>query len=202
MHRQDGEASCRRRDSRSPGCPRRPKQRRSARSGLRFRRGGLLSCAAGSKRRGGPPRSWSRLPFDDLVQEGAVGLVRAVERQREVVVRRYASGGDVAQSHEAIGAWLGVGEERSRRIERHALYWLRAMAGPVARGGLARGAAQMSHEHHPARAANRDGNEGQREGEGRAGRQTLPEHGVPPRGPDRGASVAVVQSRPSEVRPS
>ena len=44
--------------------------------------------------------------------------------------------------------------------------------------GLAGSAAQMSYEHEPARAADRDGNDGQRDGEGRAGRQTLPEHGV------------------------
>jgi hypothetical protein len=36
----------------------------------------------------------------------------------------------------------------------------------------------MSHEHHPARAAYRDGNDGECDGEGRAGGQTLPEHGV------------------------
>jgi RNA polymerase sigma factor (sigma-70 family) len=50
------------------------------------------------------------------------------ERQREVLLRRYGLRGDVAQSHEAIGAWLGVGEERSRQIERQALHWLRTMA--------------------------------------------------------------------------
>lgn len=50
------------------------------------------------------------------------------ERQREVVVRRYGLRGDLTQSHEEIGAWLGVGEERSRQIERQALHSLRAMA--------------------------------------------------------------------------
>ena len=43
---------------------------------------------------------------------------------------------------------------------------------------LAGSATQMSHEHHPARAADRDGNDGQCDGAGRAGGQTLPEHGV------------------------
>jgi RNA polymerase primary sigma factor len=57
------------------------------------------------------------------------------ERQREVVLRRYGLRGDLPQTHEEIGAWLGVGEERSRQIERQALHWLREMAGaaqPVA----------------------------------------------------------------------
>jgi RNA polymerase primary sigma factor len=40
------------------------------------------------------------------------------ERQREVEARRYGLRGDLAQSHEEIGAWLGVGEGRSRQIER------------------------------------------------------------------------------------
>jgi RNA polymerase primary sigma factor len=56
-------------------------------------------------------------------------LRRLPERQREVLVRRYGLGGDRAQSHQEIGAWLGVGEERSRQIERQALHWLRTMRG-------------------------------------------------------------------------
>jgi hypothetical protein len=55
------------------------------------------------------------VPFDDLVQEGAVGLVRAVEGQREVMVHRYGLCGDLAQSHEAIGVWLGVGRSAAAR---------------------------------------------------------------------------------------
>jgi RNA polymerase primary sigma factor len=49
------------------------------------------------------------------------------ERQREVVLRRYGLRGDVPQTHAEIGAWLGVGEERSRQIERQALHWMREM---------------------------------------------------------------------------
>jgi RNA polymerase sigma factor (sigma-70 family) len=56
-------------------------------------------------------------------------LRRLPERQREVLVRRYGLHDDHAQSHEEIGAWLGVGEERSRQIERQALHWLRTMRG-------------------------------------------------------------------------
>jgi RNA polymerase primary sigma factor len=51
------------------------------------------------------------------------------ERQREVIVRRYGLRGGVAETHDAIGARLGVGEERSRQLERQALHRLRHMAG-------------------------------------------------------------------------
>lgn len=53
-------------------------------------------------------------------------------RHREVLVRRYGLN-HRAQSHQEIGNWLGVGEERSRQIEREALHRLRAIAGPSAR---------------------------------------------------------------------
>jgi len=54
-------------------------------------------------------------------------------RHREVVVRRYGLNQDRAQTHEEIGRWLGVGEERSRQIEREALHRLRTIASPRAR---------------------------------------------------------------------
>ena len=54
-------------------------------------------------------------------------------RHREVLERRYGLGHQVAQSHQQIGQWLGVGEERSRQIEREALQRLRAVACPAAR---------------------------------------------------------------------
>ena len=50
------------------------------------------------------------------------------ERQREVVLRRYGLRDGNPQSHEEIGARLGVGKERSRQIERQALQRLRAIA--------------------------------------------------------------------------
>ena len=53
-------------------------------------------------------------------------------RHREVLVRRYGLGDCAAQSHQQIGRWLGVGEERSRQIEREALQRLRTVAGPQA----------------------------------------------------------------------
>ena len=50
------------------------------------------------------------------------------ERHRNVVVRRYGFGGQTPQSHEQIGAWLGVGEERSRQLEHEALHRLHTIA--------------------------------------------------------------------------
>jgi RNA polymerase primary sigma factor len=54
------------------------------------------------------------------------------ERHREVLIRRYGLNEGRAQSHEEIGAWLGVGAERSRQIEREALHRLRSIAEPLA----------------------------------------------------------------------
>jgi RNA polymerase primary sigma factor len=50
------------------------------------------------------------------------------ERHREVLARRYGFSPGGAQSHAQIGASLGVGEERSRQIEREALHRLRSIA--------------------------------------------------------------------------
>ena len=54
-------------------------------------------------------------------------------RHREVVLRRYGLNGARAQTHEQIGAWLGVGQERSRQIEREALHRLRDVASRLPR---------------------------------------------------------------------
>jgi RNA polymerase primary sigma factor len=53
-------------------------------------------------------------------------------RHRAVLVRRYGLGGDPPQTHEQIGARLGVGEERSRQLEHEALHRLRTVATPLA----------------------------------------------------------------------
>jgi RNA polymerase primary sigma factor len=50
------------------------------------------------------------------------------ERHRHVLVRRYGLDGRRAQSHEEIGRWLGVGEERSRQLERESLHRLRSIS--------------------------------------------------------------------------
>jgi RNA polymerase primary sigma factor len=49
------------------------------------------------------------------------------QRQREVLLRRYGLRTGFPQTHAEIGAWLGVGEERSRQLERQALHALRSM---------------------------------------------------------------------------
>jgi DNA-directed RNA polymerase sigma subunit (sigma70/sigma32) len=55
------------------------------------------------------------------------------ERHREVLIRRYGLNDSPIENHEAIGQWLGVGEERSRQIEREALHRLRSISAPSAR---------------------------------------------------------------------
>ena len=50
------------------------------------------------------------------------------ERHRQVVIRRYGLNNQRAQTHHEIGEWLGVGEERSRQLEREALHRLRSIA--------------------------------------------------------------------------
>lgn len=52
-------------------------------------------------------------------------------RYREVVRRRYGVDGARPQSHAEIGAFLGVGEERSRQLEQEALRRLREVARPA-----------------------------------------------------------------------
>jgi RNA polymerase sigma factor (sigma-70 family) len=53
-------------------------------------------------------------------------------RHREVLRRRYGLNRAPAESHEEIGARLGVGEEHSRQLEREALRRLRAVASATA----------------------------------------------------------------------
>jgi RNA polymerase primary sigma factor len=55
------------------------------------------------------------------------------ERHREVIVRRYGLSDEGAQTHEQIGERLGVGEERSRQIEREALHRLRSITAASTR---------------------------------------------------------------------
>ena len=55
------------------------------------------------------------------------------ERHRGVLMRRFGLNEARAQSHEEIGKWLGVSEERSRQIEREALHRLRSIAAASSR---------------------------------------------------------------------
>ena len=60
--------------------------------------------------------------------EDVSALLRLLpNRHRDVLVRRYGLNGGPAQSHEEIGRWLGVGEERSRQLERESLHRLRSI---------------------------------------------------------------------------
>src|SRR4051812_48364354 len=49
------------------------------------------------------------------------------DRHRDVLLRRYGLGGKEPESYAEIGARLGVGEERSRQLEREALHRLRSL---------------------------------------------------------------------------
>jgi RNA polymerase primary sigma factor len=66
--------------------------------------------------------------------EVAAMLLLLPSRHREVLARRYGVDGGRVQSHKEIGRRLGIGEERSRQIERESLQRLRtiASASPLA----------------------------------------------------------------------
>jgi DNA-directed RNA polymerase sigma subunit (sigma70/sigma32) len=55
------------------------------------------------------------------------------ERHREVLVRRYGLDGGRAQNHAEIGRSIGVGEERSRQLERESLHRLRSISSNLQR---------------------------------------------------------------------
>jgi RNA polymerase primary sigma factor len=50
------------------------------------------------------------------------------KRHREVLIRRFGLNGAPVQSHKEIGLLLGVGEERSRQLERESLHRLRSIS--------------------------------------------------------------------------
>jgi RNA polymerase primary sigma factor len=60
-----------------------------------------------------------------------LGLLPA--RHRDVLLRRYGLRGHAVETHGQIAARLGVGEERSRQLERQALHWLRELDGGLQR---------------------------------------------------------------------
>ena len=76
-------------------------------------------------------------PSRDAIEHENRDEVRAMlrvlpPRLQEVVVRRFGLNGAREQSHAEIATWLGVGEERSRQLEREALHRLRSIAGGLA----------------------------------------------------------------------
>jgi DNA-directed RNA polymerase sigma subunit (sigma70/sigma32) len=69
----------------------------------------------------------SALEFEDL--RSVASMVRLLpDSHRQVLARHYGLGNRIPQTHQQIGTWLGVGEQRSRQIEREALQRLRAIA--------------------------------------------------------------------------
>jgi RNA polymerase primary sigma factor len=63
-----------------------------------------------------------------------MAMVRLLpERHREVLARRYGLHDHAVQSHGEIGERLGLGDERTRQIERDALHRLRSIAAASAR---------------------------------------------------------------------
>jgi RNA polymerase primary sigma factor len=73
--------------------------------------------------------AWQRTDERETRREVWSMLRVLPDRHREVILRRYGFRGGRAQPHEEIGASLGVGEERSRQLERQALHWLRELGG-------------------------------------------------------------------------
>jgi RNA polymerase primary sigma factor len=71
--------------------------------------------------------------FESADLGSVVSLVTLLpDRHRQVLERHYGLGHRVAQTHQQVGTWLGIGEERSRQIEREALQRLRAIATTTA----------------------------------------------------------------------
>jgi RNA polymerase primary sigma factor len=73
--------------------------------------------------------AWQRTDERETRREVWSMLRVLPDRHREVILRRYGFRTGPAQTHAEIGAWLGVGEERSRQLERQALHWLRELGG-------------------------------------------------------------------------
>lgn len=70
---------------------------------------------------------WRHLDRLELRRRVWSSLKALSKRHREVVVRRYGLAGGEAQSHAQIAAALGIGDERSRQLEREALRRLREL---------------------------------------------------------------------------
>jgi len=81
---------------------------------------------------GAPDPSESVIAREDRHEVSAM-LRLLPQRHRDVLIRHYGLNETRAQSHAEIGEWLGVGEERSRQIEREALHRLRSVAPAVRR---------------------------------------------------------------------
>jgi RNA polymerase primary sigma factor len=77
-------------------------------------------------------------PSDTVIQretrDDVCAMLRLLpERHRDVLVRRYGLDGGEAQDHAQIGRSIGVGEERSRQLERESLHRLRSISSNLQR---------------------------------------------------------------------
>jgi RNA polymerase primary sigma factor len=76
-----------------------------------------------------PVDPWLRLDERETRRQAWSMLKMLPGRHREVLVRRFGLHGQDAQTHAEIAASVGVGEERSRQLEREALHRLRELGG-------------------------------------------------------------------------
>jgi RNA polymerase primary sigma factor len=73
--------------------------------------------------------AWQHAATEECRRQVCSMLRLLPQRHREVLMRRYGLAGGHAQTHGEISAWLGLGEERSRQLEREGLHRLRELGG-------------------------------------------------------------------------
>ena len=76
-----------------------------------------------------PVDPWRHVDEQETLRQVWSMLRTLPQRHRTVLIRRYGLDGAGAQRHAEIGRSLGVGEERSRQLEREALHRLRELGG-------------------------------------------------------------------------
>jgi RNA polymerase primary sigma factor len=76
-----------------------------------------------------PVDPWAEVEEQETRRQVSWMLKLLPERHREVVTRRYGLHGEIVETHAQIAARLGLGEERSRQLEREALHRLRELDG-------------------------------------------------------------------------
>jgi RNA polymerase primary sigma factor len=80
--------------------------------------------------------AWQHMDQDESQRQVWRMLSALPARHRRVIVARYGLDGREPQPHLEIAEALGVGEERSRQLEREALHWLRELRGGRERAAL------------------------------------------------------------------
>jgi RNA polymerase primary sigma factor len=76
-----------------------------------------------------PVDPWRHVDEQETFRQVWSMLRTLPQRHRTVLIRRYGLDGEGARGHADIGRSLGVGEERSRQLEREALHRLRHLGG-------------------------------------------------------------------------